>query len=175
LETINLRLFEREVEIQQSLGSLQQVLNTFIKNSDTSASECVKTLSSLKGKYGDNMIANWSTGVLQPIDNTTYFSTNVNGSTITISDSTSIGRPPKTAFNVGRDVELNGVERLKVNLEQISPFFNAADYTSLVSDVLNQLSITLRTPLAKEYANVESIANVTNKNLAVITSGIDKL
>jgi hypothetical protein len=121
------------------------------------------------------MIAHWSTGVLQPIDSSTYFSTNVNGSTITVSDSTAIGRAPSNAFNVGRDIEMNGVERLKVNLEEISPFFNAADYTSLVSDVLNQLSITLRTPLAKEYSNVESIANITNKNLGIIASIIANL
>lgn len=174
LETINRSLFEREVEIQQSLGSLQQILNTLIiSNSDTS--QCVITRSTLKGKYGNNMIAHWSTGVLQPIDSSTYFSTNVNGSTITVSDSTAIGRAPSNAFNVGRDIEMNGVERLKVNLEEISPFFNAADYTSLVSDVLNQLSITLRTPLAKEYSNVESIANITNKHLGIIASNIANL
>lgn len=173
LEIINRDLFQREVEIQQSLGSLQMVLDQF--KDESSGEVCATTLTNLISTYGNNMVPNWSTNKLQPIDAKTFFSTNDVGSTITVADETALGSAPLSAFRVGRDIELNGVERLKVNLEEISPYFNAADYTSLISDVLNQLSITLRTPLAIEYSHVESIANNTNKNIDIIVNNVNKL
>ena len=168
LESINRDLFKHQSEIEQSLGSLQMILSSFTTKSGTE--KCATTLSTLIGTYGNNMVPNWKTGTLQPIDGNTYFSKDSHGSTITVSDTMATGGPPSTAFHVGRDIELNGVERLKISLEEISPFFNAADYKSLISDVLNQLSLTLRTPLAAEYNSIESISKQTKKNLDAIAA-----
>jgi hypothetical protein len=51
LETLNLALRVRECEIQQALGSLQQILTVFKTNS-----RCATTLANLKTKYKDNMV-----------------------------------------------------------------------------------------------------------------------
>ena len=48
-------------------------------------------------------------------------------------------------------------------MQEISPFFSSAQYASLVSDVLNQLSVTLRTPLPTEYGSVGGIVANTMK------------
>ena len=68
-------------------------------------------------------------------------------------DRTSI---PDAAFQVGSDIQLNMVGLFKYNLEQISPFFNTDKYTSLITSVLNQLSVTMRTPLPEQYINPEN-------------------
>ena len=63
---------------------------------------------------------------------------------------------PETAFKVGSDIQLNMVDLFKYNLEQISPYFNTEKYASLMTNVLNQLSITMRTPLPEQYINPEN-------------------
>jgi len=63
---------------------------------------------------------------------------------------------PDSAFKVGSDIQLNGVYSFKYNLEQISPYFNTEKYASLLTNVLNQLSVTMRTPLPDQYINPEN-------------------
>jgi hypothetical protein len=63
---------------------------------------------------------------------------------------------PDSAFKVGSDIQLNGVYSFKYNLEQISPYFNTDKYASLLTNVLNQLSVTMRTPLPEQYINPEN-------------------
>jgi hypothetical protein len=63
---------------------------------------------------------------------------------------------PDSAFKVGSDIQMNMVGLFKYNLEQISPYFNTDKYTSLITSVLNQLSMTMRTPLPEQYINHEN-------------------
>ena len=63
---------------------------------------------------------------------------------------------PAAAFQVGSDIQLNGVDSFKYNLQQISPYFNTDKYASLLTNVLNQLSVTMRTPLPDQYINPEN-------------------
>jgi hypothetical protein len=63
---------------------------------------------------------------------------------------------PSSAFQVGSDIQLNMVGLFKYNLEQISPYFNTDKYASLITSVLNQLSVTMRTPLPDQYIGPEN-------------------
>ena len=98
-----------------------------------------------------------------PIDCGTYF--NEDGS---YNSNPTKFSAPTTAFKIGREIEYNDVDLLKLSLQEISPFFSGNQYASLISGVLNQLSITLRTPLPTEYSNVEAINNNTAQAVTYI-------
>lgn len=161
LESLNYALRLREVEIQQSLGSLQQVLLS-LKSTTSTPNACDTTLASLLTKYKSNIVTT-PTGT-KPIDNTVYFDENGN-----YSSEKTLFSAPTTAFKIGREILYNPVDSLKIKLQEISPFFSGAQYSSLVSDVLNQLSVTLRTPDI-DYTNTSAIAEATKKNLLTISS-----
>ena len=159
LDQLNYSLRVRECEIQKSLGSLQQVLTAFGQTPG-----CATTLSNLTAKYKNNMIVTESTNSdVTPIDCGTYF--NEDGS---YNSNPTKFSAPTTAFKIGREIEYNDVDLLKLSLQEISPFFSGNQYASLISGVLNQLSITLRTPLPTEYSNVEAINNNTAQAVTYI-------
>jgi hypothetical protein len=166
LEELNYQLRIRECEIQQALGTLQKILNVFDTNSG-----CSTTLSNLTTKYKNNLIVTGSSDTTgKPINCDTYF--NSDGS---FSSQQTSYSAPATAFKIGREIEYNDVDTLKLNLQEISPFFSGNQYASLISGVLNQLSITLRTPLPTDYANVEAINNNTNLDIGYIKNMFDNL
>ena len=159
LDSLNYALRIRECEIQQSLGSLQEILRTM---------NCTTTLNKLTEKYKNNVIVTDSTNIdptkhkYQPINCKTYF--NSDGS---FSQNETKYSAPATAFKIGRDIQYNPVDNLKISLQQISPFFSGNQYQSLLSDVLNQLSVTLRT-VPQDYSNLETTAKNTNTNMGLI-------
>jgi len=56
---------------------------------------------------------------------------------------------PQNLQMVGLDV--NAEEFLKMRLQEISPYFATSNYASLVSGILNQLSLTLRLPSLNDF------------------------
>lgn len=155
LASLNYALRIRECEIQQSLGSLQDILSTM---------RCPNnTLTTLTSKYKNNIIVTDSTkNTYQPINCTTYF--NSDGS---FSQSETKYSAPNTAFKIGRDIQYNPVDKLKISLQQISPFFSGNQYSSLLSDVLNQLSVTLRT-VPEDYTNLNNTVKNINTNMGMV-------
>jgi hypothetical protein len=82
------------------------------------------------------------------------------------------GLPPKNAFTVeGGNLEQNDVEGLKFALQQISPYYNSSQFAGLLSDVLEQLSILLRTPLITDYDDSTAIYKTISKEIALIERG----
>jgi hypothetical protein len=167
LESLNYALRIRECEIQQALGSLEEIL--------TNLSCGASTLTRLRGKYKNNRIvrspaipATSTTSatpeIIVPIDCNTYFDKDGN-----FSANETTFSAPNSAFKIGRDIQYNPVERLKVSLQQISPFFSGAQYSSLLSDVLNQLSVTLR-KIPQDYSDMVKVGNNTNNNMGIIES-----
>lgn len=160
LASLNYALRIRECEIQQSLGSLQEILRTMNCPNDI--------LTKLTQKYKNNTIVTDSTNVdptkhiYKPINCTTYF--NEDGS---FSQSETRYSAPNTAFKIGRDIQYNPVDKLKVSLQQISPFFSGNQYSSLLSDVLNQLSVTLRT-VPEDYTNLNNTVKNINTNMGMV-------
>jgi hypothetical protein len=168
LESLNYALRLREVEIQQSLGSLQEILNSLKSENPSSPNVCDNTLSALTTKYKSNIVTIPASGstpsYTKAINSSIYFDSNGN-----YSETPTRYAAPSSAFKIGREIEYNPVDNLKVKLEEISPFFSGSQYASLVSDVLNQLSVTLRTPFI-DYTDISGVANVTNVNLRTINS-----
>ena len=168
LESLNYALRLREVEIQQSLGSLQKILNLLKSNNPSSPNVCDNTLSELTTKYKSNIVTIPASGstpsYTKAIDSSIYFDSNGN-----YSATPTRYAAPSSAFKIGREIEYNPVDNLKIKLEEISPFFSGSQYASLVSDVLNQLSVTLRTPFI-DYTDISGVANATNVNLRTINS-----
>ena len=163
LESLNYALRIRECEIQQALGSLEEILTNLTCPSNI--------LNTLTGKYRNNRILK-TTGTnskLVPIDCNTYFDKDGNYS----EDKTEFSAPT-SAFKIGRDIDYNPVERLKASLQQISPFFSGAQYSSLLSDVLNQLSVTLR-KIPQDYSNIVTVGNNTNTNMGIIENLFTRL
>jgi hypothetical protein len=159
LDSLNYALRIRECEIQQSLGSLQEILGTM---------NCTTTLNKLTTKYKNNIIVTDATNIdptkhkHQPINCKTYF--NSDGS---FSQNQTQYSAPTSAFKIGRDIQYNPVDNLKISLQQISPFFSGNQYKSLLSDVLNQLSVTLRN-VPQDYSNLQNTAKNTNTNVGLI-------
>jgi len=160
LASLNYALRIRECEIQQSLGSLQEILGTM---------NCPNNiLTQLTTKYKNNIIVTDSTNIdpakhkHQPINCTTYF--NSDGSFSQVETKYSA---PNSAFKIGRDIQYNPVDKLKVSLQQISPFFSGNQYSSLMSDVLNQLSVTLRT-VPEDYTNLNNTVKNINTNMGMV-------
>lgn len=126
IENINIALATDECQLQSDFGSLKVVMDSL---------NCPAT--------------DWT--ILK--DNT------MGGIPIKCSDDpTYRATIPATAFRVGPDLQgsLEAVEILKNNLQQISPYFNVDKYSSLMNSILNQLSVTMRTPLKTEYMDSES-------------------
>ena len=229
LESLNLALRVRECEIQQALGSLQQILMVF-----STTPTCVTTLATLIDEHGDNMIPRitisagsivQSNGSLKDTRGKTVAPpatvavtgqvvagsiVRADGSIINSTQTTVVAPPgtvlmsgkrqiscnvlfnndgtvwdgngstpidgaaPNTAFKIGRDIPYNSVESLKIKLEEISPFFTGEQYASLANTVINQLSLTVRTPLPTEYSFVEQITTAINDSLKLITTTLQK-
>jgi hypothetical protein len=173
LESLNYALRIRECEIQQALGSLEEILINL--NCPSS------TLTTLRREYKNNTvvrspaIAATSTTparaqITAPINCDTYF--NRDGS---VSINRTEFSAPNSAFKIGRDIDYNPVERLKVSLQQISPFFSGTtQYSSLLSDVLNQLSVTLR-KIPQDYSDITEVAKNTSNNVGIIETLFSKL
>jgi hypothetical protein len=168
LESLNYALRIREVEIQQSLGSLQEILNSLKSTISSSPNVCNTILSELTTKYGSNIVSVPADGsnaaFTKPIDSSVHFDANGN-----YSSEPTLFSAPSSAFKIGNKIQYNPVDSLKVKLQEISPFFSGSQYSSLVSDVLNQLSVTLRTPTIN-YTDISGVANATNLNLVTINS-----
>jgi len=168
LDSLNYALRIRECEIQQSLGSLQEILTIM---------NCPNTLNSLTTKYKNNIIVTDATSnTHQAINCTTYFNkdgsfsqneTAYSAPSGTYKDTDGTIKTNTSAFKIGREIEYNPVDKLKISLQQISPFFSGNQYSSLMSDVLNQLSVTLRT-VPQDYSNLQKTARNTNTNMGMI-------
>ena len=68
----------------------------------------------------------------------------------------------KTVSNMGSYVTMNNLdtnaeEYLKSRLKEISPYFATSDYKTLLGDILNQLSLTIRLPSLNDFK--DSTAN----------------
>jgi hypothetical protein len=167
LESLNYALRVRECEIQQALGSLEEILINL--NCPSS------TLTTLRREYKNNTVVRspaTSAGaqITAPINCDTYF--NRDGS---VSLNKTEFSAPNSAFKIGRDIHYNSVERLKVSLQQISPFFSGTtQYSSLLSDVLNQLSVTLR-KIPQDYSDITEVAKNTSNNVGIIETLFSKL
>jgi len=169
LESLNYALRIRECEIQQSLGSLQEILKTMNCSNNT--------ISRLTTKYKNNtIIIDAATNTTTPITCTTYFnkdgsfsetSTPYSAPSGTYKDTDGTIRTNSSAFKIGRDIQYNPVDKLKISLQQISPFFSGNQYQSLLSDVLNQLSVTLRT-VPQDYSDLQKTAKNTNENMGLV-------
>lgn len=129
LETINMALAMEECTLQENFGALKIVM-------DAVCPDPSRTWANL----GDNTMKDSDNNI--QLISCTY-----------PKDRNSI---PDAAFKVGSDIQLNMVGLFKYNLEQISPYFNTDKYTSLITSVLNQLSVTMRTPLPEQYINPEN-------------------
>ena len=169
LESLNYALRIRECEIQQSLGSLQEILRTMNCSNDT--------LSRLTTKYKNNIVTiDSAKNITTPISCTTYFNkdgsfsenpTKYSAPSGTYKDTDGTIKTNTSAFKIGRDIQYNPVDNLKISLQQISPFFTGNQYQSLLSDVLNQLSVTLRT-VPQDYSNLQTTAKNTNENMGLV-------
>jgi hypothetical protein len=75
-----------------------------------------------------------------------------------------------TRFTAGKSVPYVDSERLKLSLEQLSPYFNEPGYGALFQQILDSLSFLLRIPSLNDYSNSftnfrdiqKSIESVTN-------------
>jgi hypothetical protein len=166
LEALNLALRMRECEIQQSLGSLQYILDAY-KNNST----CSSTLDTLKTKYKNNLVSikdvKDPTRTIQvPINCDMYFDSSGN----VTNNASSQYSSPRTAFKIGRDIEYNNVDLLKLRIQEISPYFTTDQYKSIVSEVLNELSATLRSPPPSEFLSINSIVKSSTKIMNSIVS-----
>ena len=166
LEGLNLALRVRECEIQQSLGSLQIILNTFTNNNDNDV--CKKTLTKLRTKYKNNVVKvrDGTNEIDKPINCEMYFDSSGN----LTNDKNTKFSSPKTAFKIGSELEFNSVDRLKLRIQEISPYFSSDQYKTVVSDVLNQLSVTLRSPPPSEFSSIRGIIENTTKIMNSIVS-----
>jgi hypothetical protein len=83
------------------------------------------------------------------------------------------GIPPSTAFTVGGGkIDQNAVEGLKFSLQQISPYYNSSNYSELISTVLEQLSMLLRTPLITDYTDSNGLFKIIKNEIAIIKSSM---
>jgi hypothetical protein len=168
LQDLAFNLRGRQCELQQVLGSLQQILLSFIPasttGSSTNSSVCVSTLNKLKQKYGNNMISqgkdssgNPLPGV--PIDCSTFFDSSGNYSSVPTTNN-----PPLTGFTIGAsrsDIDYPNLGALKIQFQKLSPFMSSSDFKALMENLLAQLSnISLPRPLS--YTTPYSINNNTN-------------
>ena len=166
LEALNMALRMRQCEIQQSLGSLQYILDLYKSNGT-----CNATLSALTTKYKNNIVnvkslKNPNNTIPMPINCEMYFDSSGN----VTSDKTSQHSSPATAFKVGRDIEYNNVDLLKLRIQEISPYFSTDQYKNIVSEVLGELSATLRSPPPSEFLNINAIVQSTTKMMNSIVS-----
>jgi hypothetical protein len=159
LNGLNFALRMRECEIQESLGNLQLILNEYPSNTT-----CSSTSSTLRTKYKDNLVM--VNNVLTPINCRMYF--DEYGEVTNIKNS--IHSAPDKAFKIGTDIPYNKVDVLKLSIQEISPYFTSLQYKNLVSDVLNQLSVTLRSRLPEQFFSIKEIIPNTNSKINSITS-----
>lgn len=166
LEALNMALRMRQCEIQQSLGSLQYILDSYKTNGT-----CNATLNTLTTKYKNNLVnvkslTNPNVMIPMPLNCEMYFDSNGN----VTNNKNSQYSSPASAFKIGRDVEYNNVDLLKLRIQEISPYFSTDQYKNIVSDVLNELSATLRSPPPSDFLNINSIVNSTTKYMNSIVS-----
>jgi hypothetical protein len=180
LNSLNYNLRVRQCEIQQALGTLELIVPTLNCNlteqvasgladhaaPDTPTAADPPSVRALTNKYGINTYVN-PAGKRVPIDCNTFFDANGN-----YSASPTTYNSPSTAFKIGRDIEYNSVETLKQTLRTISPIYNDPDFANLMSEVLNQLSITLLVPDPTQYTSVESIFQTALKTVGTIYNTI---
>jgi len=133
LETINIALAMEECTLQQNFSALKVTTDTLCPDTNPPT-------------------RSWA--ILK--DNT------MDGNMITCSYPTDRSKIPSGAFKVGQDIQMNMVGLFKYDLEQISPYFNTEKYASLITNILNQLSITMRTPPPEQYINAENTFNRAN-------------
>ena len=156
----------RQCEIQQSLGSLQYILDSYKSNGT-----CNATLNTLITKYKNNLVnvkslKNPNNMIPMPINCEMNFDSSGN----VTSDKTSQYSSPATAFKIGRDIEYNNVDLLKLRIQEISPYFSTDQYKNIVSEVLGELSATLRSPPPSDFLNINGIVKSTTKIMNSIVS-----
>jgi hypothetical protein len=67
-------------------------------------------------------------------------------------------------------LEVNAQEFLKMRLQEISPYFATSNYASLVSGILNQLSLTLRLPSLNDFDTAKQNFQETTDRISAIRS-----
>jgi len=173
LQDLAFNLRGRQCELQQVLGSLQQILTTFTNNSITNNSACISTLNELTKKYGNNTVSrgrdsNGNPLPPVPIDCATFFDESGNYSSVPTTNN-----PPLTGFTIGAsrsDIDYPNLGTLKIQFQKLSPFMSSSDYTALIENLLAQLSnINLPRPLT--YTTPYSINNNTN----LVVGGLTRL
>ena len=169
LQDLAFNLRGRQCELQQVLGSLQQILVSFTTVSPVAGvtvnnSTCISTLNSLKRKYGNNMVSQGrdSSGnplPAVPIDCATFFDSSGNYSSVPTTNN-----PPLTGFTIGAnrsDIDYPNLGALKIQFQKLSPFMSSLDFKALMENLLAQLSnISLPRPVS--YTTPYSINNNTN-------------
>jgi len=153
LENLNFALSMVECQFQESLGNLQIIMSIL-----GCSGYDINTLR-------DNTLTDF-TGKVTPIKCDKAFTKGV--PTDLDPTITNDGTAPKTAFKIGKDIDYNSVELVKLSLQQIAPFYNADNYKVLVQNVLNQLSVMLRTPFVSDYIDSQTMFQDVGKERGII-------
>jgi hypothetical protein len=161
LEQLNLGLSMRQCEIQQSLGSLEFIMNT-IKCSEIPAT-LGKNYTFDRALFKTNTIN--GNPIKCPKDDEEAQKYENDISDLIGDDRIGINDKPFKIGNISKnpnknytpDIDLNRVYTLKNNLEQLSPFYNNSDFTLLMSDIIEQLSVIIKTPTIFDYQSPNTI------------------
>jgi len=178
LEGLNLALQMRECELQQILGGIQQV-------NDIIGAGCTFNLFEGKryntGKIpklnerGEPMMGANGQPVFQPITCKNIQQT-IDGKEVDVSklyeeQKDSQGNPMNPnykPFRVGNDVNLNGVDKLKKSLEQISPYYSTEQFNSLTSIILDRLNEILEPPDGTKFYPFNDIFKRAGTNMSIV-------
>jgi hypothetical protein len=172
LQDLSFNLRGRQCELQQVLGSLQYILESFNKGTSLN-STCSSTLNKLKTKYGNNMISQGEDSSGNPlppvpINCSTFFDEFGGYSSVPTTNN-----PPLTGFTIGAsrsDIDYPNLGTLKIQFQKLSPFMSSTDYTALIENLLAQLS-NISLPRPVNYATPYSIDN----NTTFVINGLDAL
>jgi hypothetical protein len=137
---------------QMNLITDLEVINIALATQECTLQQSFGALKTTMDALCPNVQTSWN--ILK--DNT------MGGSIITCSYPVDRTKIPSTAFKVGSDIQMNMVDLFKYNLEQISPYFNTDKYASLMANILNQLSITMRTPPPEQYIDAQNTFSIAN-------------
>jgi hypothetical protein len=147
LEDLNLALQMRECELQQILGSIEQ-LNSVIGSGcsiDTRMPEAGYTTNRINGKP-----------ITCKDEDQTYLNAKGNEA---IKNAT---------LKLGRDINYNGVDKLKKALEQISPYYSSAQFNDLVTLILDRLNQILEPPDSTTFLKYNSVFDKSRKNMDIL-------
>ena len=151
LEEINYNLALRECEIQTTLRDVQKIMR--ILNCEA------------KGKpFNTSVLGNYLKA------DGTYFKCKALEPYGIEKDNPGVDDPNDPRFKVRSEIGYNYEQDLRKSLEGISPYFNNAGYAKLFDTILAQLSILIRLPSLKDYADGQTNLNTITARLRGITS-----